>query len=332
MITWILLLPWLLFLTCHGALSGRTWLWALPEMVPPIAFVLVPLVAVVSVSLVAPRGGWEWAALLGLLLLGAGMRWNGVDLPRTSTKAPSAEALPLALFAWNTEFWDQGKDLHTFIDFLRAQDADVYLLQEYAYWGEDRAVPPGSIEKLGAAMPDHQVFTQGELAMVVRRDLAPRLGPGIEEIALRVDVSVGRAAVAIYNVHMPEPVDLGRSPLRLTFYRFVRSQARKRGEAFRALQELLVDAPRTLLMAGDFNSSPAMRLMNRLRAQYVDVMRTTGSPYLATWPAGRLRLWRIDWILGSGDMTTEHARLVAPQGLSDHEGQFCVLQITQHRE
>jgi endonuclease/exonuclease/phosphatase (EEP) superfamily protein YafD len=326
MIAWILLVTWTVFVALHGLLSGRTWLWVIPEMVPPIAFVAVPLVAAAFV-LYAPGADRRWAAALVLALLGAGLPWNGITLPMAAGEAgcSSGGVAPVVVFVWNTEYWDQGEDAASFLHFLRSQAADVYLLQEYVYWEGEREVPAVGIAELAAAMPDHVVFAEGELVTVIRRRLVPRLMPGAPGTALRTDISVGRTTMALYNVHMPVQLDLNKSPFRAEFYHVLRDRAQQRKRAFQAVEELLREAPSRFVLGGDFNSSPAMRAMNRLRARHVDVMRSAGRAYLATWPARWHRLWRIDWVITSRQVTTEWARLIDPEGRSDHDGQLCAL-------
>ncbi len=326
---WLLLAGWAVFVALHTLLSGHTWVWAVPEMVPPIAFAAVP-VAAAGVALAAPGPGRGWAALLGLALLAAGTRWNGLTLP-TAGRQPAAPTEPaaadgqLVLFVWNTHYWDQGEDAASFLAFLRAQDADAYLLQEHVYWRDGHEMPAVGLDDLAAALPDHAVIADGELVTAVRRRYAPRRRPGVPGTALRTDVSVAGTTVALYNVHMPVQVDLDRSPLSAEFYRVLRQRSERQRRAFRAVGELLRQAPPAFVVGGDFNSSPAMRLMRRLRAGRVDVMRAAGRPYLATWPAGRRRLWRIDWVLASGQLRADWARLVDPAGRSDHDGQLCAL-------
>jgi hypothetical protein len=358
-----LLVAWTAVIALHYLLSGRTWLWALPEMAPPIAFAAVPLAVAVLALLRPPAGGggWRWAVpALALVSLAAGARWSGVTLrpPRRATPATgpvagrvagSAAAVPgrpaaapVVAFVWNTQFWDQGKDRELFHRFIRERAADVYFLQEYVHWA-GREVPAAGIEKLAASMPDHEVFIDGGLVTLVHRRLAPLRRPGIPGTALRVDITAGAAepygssgsygsagpygaaSVALYNIHLPAPLDPGKSPFKAPFYRFVREQAGQRRRAFQALDELLDDAPPALFMGGDFNSSPAMRGMRRLRGRLADALGPAGGPYPATWPAGRWRLWRIDWTFTSPQVAVESARIVDPEGLSDHAGQLCVI-------
>jgi endonuclease/exonuclease/phosphatase (EEP) superfamily protein YafD len=296
-------------------------------MIPPIAFVAVPLIAMGFSLHAASAENRYWAPALALVLLGAGQSWSGITLPQLRNTGRSARETitPVVIFVWNTEFWDQGKDEESFHRFLRAQAADVYLLQEYVYFDGGREVPAAGIERLAASMPDYDVFVEGELVTLVHHRLAPRRKPGVPETMFRTDILVDRASIALYNVHMPAPLDLGKSLFTANFHQFVRTQATKRQRAFKAVEELLSEAPSMLFMGGDFNSSPAMRAMRRLRRRYVDVMRSAKSPYVATWPAKARSLWRIDWALASPQVTVDWARLVDPGGLSDHAGQLCAI-------
>jgi len=323
---WALLGGWAVFVLLHSLLSGRTWLWAVPEMVPPIAFAAVPVLAAAA-AVASPGPPRRWAVPAGAALVAAGLRWNGLTLPGVRRRTGARRAGSFVLFVWNTHYWDQDLDSASFLGFLADHDADVYLLQEYVYWQQVREVPASGLAELAAALPDHVVLDDGELVTAVRRRLAPRPVPGLPGLAQRTDISVGGSVVALVNVHMPVQVDLDRSPLRAEFYRQLRHRSGRQRQAFRAVADLLRLAPPAFVLGGDFNSSPAMCLMRRLRSGRVDVMRTAGHPYLATWPAGRRRLWRIDWVLASRRVRADWARLVDPGGRSDHHGQLCALRV-----
>lgn len=332
LIAWIPLLIWAVFVVLHALLSGRTWLWALPEMLPPIAFVAVPLLTAVPVAFMPAGIGRLWAAGLSLASLAVGMRWSGVTLPRTARERgeTAGEESPIVVFAWNTEYWDQGKDSAAFHRFFRSRRADVYLLQEYVNFDFEshREVPASGIARLRAELPDHEVFVRDRLVTAVHRRLAPRPMPGVPDVALRVDITVGGVTVALFNIHLPEPMDLALNPFGARFYRFVRAKAKQRRQAFATVGALIREAGPPVVVGGDFNSSPAMQAMKRLHRCHVDVMRYAGRRYLATWPAGprRLcRLWRLDWLFTSPEIATDWAGLVDSGGLSDHEGQLCAL-------
>jgi endonuclease/exonuclease/phosphatase (EEP) superfamily protein YafD len=322
LIMWIPLGVWTVFVALHVLLSGRVWLWAIPELIPPFAFVVVPLVAG-AIVLIPSGSSRPLAVVFVVALLAVGLRWSGLTVPRGTREDMGDD--PLVVFVWNTQHWDQGLDAASFLRFLSTHDADVYLLQEYTYWEGGQEIPATGIAELAATMTEHEVFVDGELVTLVRRRLGPRARPGVSGTALRVDISVSGKTVALYNVHMPIQIDIRTSPFGAEFYRVLRYRTLRQWRAFRAVEDLLRHAPARHVIGGDFNSSPVMQLMSRLRARRVDVMRSAGQFYLATWPAGRRPLWRIDWILTSRLVTTAWARLVDPEGRSDHQGQLCAL-------
>ncbi|HEY0698048.1 MAG TPA: hypothetical protein VGD43_09595, partial [Micromonospora sp.] len=127
---------WLTFTVAHLALTGRWWLWLLPDLLPPLAYLLVPVLLLVAVPLVGrlrrplpsrPRAVVLLASAVALLL---GVPEAGLNPYALAGRDP-VPAGALRVFVWNTEYWDQGADPQRFLDFLRAQRADLYLLQEH---------------------------------------------------------------------------------------------------------------------------------------------------------------------------------------------------------
>ena len=142
---------WLVFVALHRALSGRVWWWQVPELVPPIAFAVVP-VLLLAVALPARLArGWITAVTLASVVLGGGL--SGLNPASLWHRPAPAPPDAITVFSWNTWYWDQPaeggamppptgtppREVADFYRYLRDQRADVYLLQEYVYFGRIRS-------------------------------------------------------------------------------------------------------------------------------------------------------------------------------------------------
>ncbi|MFJ4905971.1 endonuclease/exonuclease/phosphatase family protein [Streptomyces sp. NPDC093249] len=328
---------WALLVVPGLSLSGRWWLWLLPDLVPPPAFVVVPLLlSALAYGLTGGRARrWLLAALVAVLLAGAGragLHW-GALLPGGGPGPAPANALKV--FSWNTLYWDTTDDPDAFHRFLRSKDADVYLLQEHLAWdGTHRETD--RLDRLRAEFPGYHLVARGELVTLSRYPVvaAPPVGPGPAPAdsapwrerfewnkVLRTDVDVAGTVVSFYNVHMPVQLDIERSPLSPDFYRVVRETDAVRREHYAAL---LADAranPRPLLISGDFNTTPAMGDLRGLRESFRDALSASSSFLPGTWGVAGAALWRIDWTFTDEGLRVHRYALVSPAGLSDHKGQ-----------
>ncbi|MFF9148164.1 endonuclease/exonuclease/phosphatase family protein [Streptomyces sp. NPDC014861] len=320
-------------------LSGAWWPWLLPDLAPPIAFLAVPLALLALCAGVRDRVRRRWlaAALVVLLLAGAGragVHW-GALVPGGGP--PPAPAGALRVFSWNTLYWDTTDDPAAFHRFLRSKDADVYLLQEYLAWRDGTHTEIDRLAALRAAFPGYRVVARGELVTLSRFPVVatPPVGPGQaaddrsvpwrerfeRNKVLRTDVDVAGRVVSFYNVHVPVQLDIERSPLSRGFYRVVRETDAVRKEHFAAL---LADAranPRPLLISGDFNTTPAMGDLDGLRGAFSDAVAASSSALPVSWGPGPLPLWRLDWTFTGGGLRVHRYALTDPGGLSDHRGQ-----------
>ncbi|HVQ94853.1 MAG TPA: endonuclease/exonuclease/phosphatase family protein [Mycobacteriales bacterium] len=331
-------LAWLLYVPTHLLLSGRWWVWAIPDLLPPLTFLAVPLLLLAAAPLARPAGRWVAAAAVLTLVLGAGLA--GLN-PRALVGGGDgpAPAGALRVLSWNTGVWDHGDDPDHFYGFLRAQRADVYLLQEYepphsggraGGTAEQRAAEVAAdVATLRRNSPGFSVIVRGELVTLTRLPIVtttalPAELPGADwrtvyerSKALRTDVRVGGRTVSIYNVHIPIQIGLGRS----AFSTATRDRFADRRRQYRALADDIAGNPNPVLVAGDFNTSPSMGELRTLRGRLRDAIRADGALIPTSWPVGvpvLPRLWRLDWALATPSVAVhEYARL-DPQGMSDH--------------
>lgn len=347
---------WLGFVAAQLAFAGRVWWWSLPELAPPLVFVLVPLLLLVIAPLARPARGRIAVVLVGALLLG----WDisGVNAPALWHRPPPAPADALTIFSFNTWYWDQPRtparlrppeagtsatDRDAFYTYLRDQDADVYLLQEYVYMWDDFA--PFRVtdrERIEAEFPEHHVAILGEFVTLSRYPIRAQTGldlrpwlteehgvrppPGSElpeyytTKALRTDIEVGSRLISLYNTHIPPP-DQRTSLHRGESRQAVRLQYDLRRASLRSLAEDVAANPLPTVVTGDFNSSPASGMPRLLPDRLVDAAPALRSLYPATWSEQwPLPLWRIDWAFTTAELTVHDYDLIRAGDLSDHSG------------
>lgn len=338
-------LLWAVFLALHAALSGRWWFWLLVELAPPVLLVVVPLLLLAVTPLAARR------VRLPLALVQAGALAFGLPASGLALTASAGGGAPdLTVFAWNTDYWHQADDPEEFYAYLRAQRADVYLLQEYLNF-TDRPIRIDELDRIRAAFPGYHVAAASELITISRLpiaawrpiDASPRLSTAegvappagtdwrdyYTTKALRTDLRIGDRLVSLYNVHLAVQIELQESPLSGDFYRFVRGQFHRRAAQLATLHADLAANPNPVLVAGDFNATSWMR---ELRT-FCDTLRchdpVTPSWLPASWPAqGLPRLWRLDWVFSRGAVTVADYRFLPGTGMSDHLPQRVALSVS----
>jgi hypothetical protein len=345
-------LAWLLFVILHRLLSGRTWPWALLDLVPPLVFVAVPA-ALLAVAPLARPVRWRIMAVQVISgLLGAGL--SGINLATVWYTPPPAPPGAITLVSWNTEFWDQNwssserKDAADLYRYLRELDADVYQLHEYLHIDDHRPIRIDMLPQLRREFPAHHIAVAGELITLSRFPIVQRRGldlrpwlpdeqkvvpPALADFPdyyitkmLRTDVLVNGTTISFYNGHVHQP------STRLSLYRgdtrrANRHQENLRRASFRALQADINSNHHPVIVGADLNSSSAMGTRRLLPDRLVDHTRALSSIYPTTWKAGGIGLWRIDWLLTTPDVAVHRYDLLGPDGLSDHRAQRAILSV-----
>lgn len=348
-------LAWLVFVVAQLVLSGHWWAWLLPDNLPPLLFVLVPLLFLLAapalrvVRVRLPVSGCCWLAASALLAGVLGFGQSGVNLAALTGPPGPPPPGALHVFAWNTQYWDQTDDPDRFYAFLTARHADVYLLQEYLNWddskGENGAVRVVDTARLHRDFPGYTVVTRGELLTLSRFPVVatPPVGPdraiaGRLDVdwqtefrtakVLRTDLLVSGRVLSVYNVHIPVHVDPGLNPLSGGFYDYVRHADAQRQAQYQGLVVDIATNPHPTLLAGDFNTTPAMGDLSALRATMRDAADASRSLYPVSWQSGGwLRFWRLDWTFVTRGVRVYRYAFGDAQGMSDHRPQDMTVSV-----
>jgi endonuclease/exonuclease/phosphatase (EEP) superfamily protein YafD len=329
---------WLAFCVLHLVLSGRWWMWLLPDIVPPPLFVAVPLLLMALAPLARPAR--RLIALLCTASVVVGLGFVGVNLAGLGgggTPGPRS----VHVVAWNTEYWHQDDNPDGFFGYLKAQQADVYLLQEYINFDQrtNTVTRIDDLDRIRREFPGYHVVARGELITLSRYPIVaqPLVWPDRDTPdentdagwqpyferakVLRTDLIIDTQVVSFYNVHIPVQFDVSLKPWSGAFYTAMHAKAGNRRQQFAGLAGALSANHAPWLVAGDFNTSQAMDDIDAVAAEGTDVAQAGGPLYPASWPAGGLTMWRVDWAFTHGPMHALRYALRDPDGTSDHRAQ-----------
>ncbi|MFF2301123.1 endonuclease/exonuclease/phosphatase family protein [Streptomyces sp. NPDC058128] len=329
-------LAWLVLLLVEWAADGRIWLGHLVGIVPPAVFAVVPLLLAALAPLARGAARWRSLAAAALALV-VGFGQSGFDPAALWRSEPRPGPDSVRVFAWNTNSWNQllGTQDH-FYAFLKAKDADVYLLHEYQHVTADRKgrLPIDDLARLHREFPGYEVAVRGELVTLSRFPILrqPAVGPAAglppgadwraeyrENKVLRTDVRVGGRTVSFYNVHMPVWNSMPDGLLSAAFYRHMRERFAPRRAQYAGLEADLAANRNPVVVAGDFNATAAMSDLDPLRERLDDAADVSTDPYPTSWEEGGWKpFWRTDWAFTGNGAKAERYEFNEPEKLSDH--------------
>jgi hypothetical protein len=325
----------------HVLLSGRTWVWNVPDLTPPLLFLLGPLALAAALAPLTLRGAATrrrpalvaWALTLLALALGVGQA--GLNPPALTGGIADGPAPQSALrvVSWDTLYWDSLAP-DRFYQYLKAQQADIYLLQEYRQ-GEDA--------RLRRELPGYQIATVGDLITVSRFPIVanlpfetnPQPPPGTDDIfflkgwkwgAMRTDVLVGGRVLSAYNVHFYDQFYLNAFPLAPAFYDNIRGLDEGRRVQLDMVLSDVRQNPNPLLVSGNFNLLPNMGDMQRFAA-LKDAGRAGRSLYPTSLRFFGPSFWLMDRTFTTQDVGVHQFALRSPDGLSSHDLQETVISV-----
>jgi endonuclease/exonuclease/phosphatase family metal-dependent hydrolase len=326
---------WTIFLVLHILFTGRWWPWFIVDATPPLTLVVVPLLLLAGAPLARPVRRWLSVVLVVLLL--AGTHLAGYGPGWTNAAAGSTRGTAVKVFAWSTNYWQMSDDKDAFYAFLRRQNADVYLLQEYLYWkgGQewqgDQPIRIDDSARLRAEFPGYRLSVEGELLTLSRLPVVadhhqrvPSTGTdwywkGAK--AQRTDIRVGGRTISFYNAHLPVPFSIG-NPLSGRSYRFLKGHGAWWTGELRRLRTDLAGNPNPAVVAGDFNT-PWMELSSVGAGAVMHSPATSLLP-ARSWPVSDYslpRLWRLDWLYTTRGLAVPSYHFGGGAAFSDHAAQ-----------
>lgn len=346
---------WLVFVVLQLLLAPVWPLWTLVDLVPPVLFVVVPvLVLLLAVPWPVARVRmpvWSRTGVIAVAVaasvLGAGQ--SGLNWPALfgGGGAEPTTAGAIRVVSWDTLMWGQHKNCAQFYGYLLAQHADVYLLQEHVQGVTNQLSPIGDTAALLAAFPGYHVATAGELVtlsrfpIVAARPLATSATPPPDVTytawpdfwryrILRTDIAAPGHVLTFYNLDLPDVFDLDLNPLEPRFYATVDELSASREIQFRALHADLGHDPGPAVISGVTNTLPDSGQLHWFDG-LSDAARAGGGFYPTTLAFNGLSLWRMDWTFTTSAVRVHSYRLVDPAGLSTHRLQSFVISLADGR-
>lgn len=215
----------------------------------------------------------------------------------------------ISVFTWNSRFWDDGIDESDAIAFLKEQNADVYLIQEFM----TRTGKEIDESNVTEAFPEFSVHKTGELLTLSRFEIIERHNNNQDEF-LRTDILVENTRVSFYNVHIP--VHIFRDGERMEYLHDWRI------EEIDKLAADLRENTNPYVVSGDFNTTKSMGLLSKLDSLSFDSINQSREIIPSTWSLFGVNLWRIDYLFTDYDQKIEAVsyQRIDPEGLSDHAG------------
>ncbi len=344
------LVLWTTFLAAFYGLTGGHWWWRPLELMPPLTFAVVPLFLLVLTPLA--RGARLRLAAAALCCVLLGLPLVGLNLYALPGLG-GGSAVPagaLRVFSWNTEYWDDSDDPDAFYDFLKAQRADVYLLQEHVSWDlpGHRPIRSDHRAELQARFPGYHVVAVGEVLTMSRYPIEdwhgldswpylPGNGLGMPPDSsfpeyyrykvLRTDLRIRGRVTTFYNVHVPVQLDISMDPASSQFTEFMRAQEKRREATYRVLEHDIDHNRLPMVVAGDMNGTAAMGELGGLGSRLRDALPASDELYPVSWPSGGPSLWRLDWAFTSESVKVHTYDMVDAEGMSDHRAQALTMTL-----
>ncbi len=350
----IILLLGLLLVAFHVSLVGQLAICNFTGSIPTFIFVLIPIFWLGFELFQKERKlCWSIGASLALLL---GITQSDLNLlPPPKTVITTNSSQELKIFNWNTNCWDQHKNKDQFYRYLKKQQADVYLLQEYLYgsldWSDPKnqisaaeirrqkffricSVVPGfpihyqwidDTQRLKTEFPGYYLATNQQFVIISRFPIISSQADYSEQYAV-TDLKIRGRTVRFFNVHLLLHIE-PENPLKPYFYEALRRRFLARKLALKNLQRDLQNTKHDYLIAGDFNSSKAMGVMGELFKQHQDAASYSRELLPLTFQFAGLKLWRFDYVLlpKKGNLQVKSFRNLKHNGLSDHDPQWLEL-------
>jgi endonuclease/exonuclease/phosphatase (EEP) superfamily protein YafD len=322
-------------------LGDSAWPFNFFNLFTPLYFAPLALVVPALALLRARR-----AALVGVALLALALTWPIQWYWPRGEATPTPGALTVRVLTFNA--LRSNHELGVDSDWLRAQNADVLFLQEMSeyygqYWVQwlDEQYPYWVQHGTNITMSRHPLRDGGAHRAPTLPD-AQNENSQTADDGQSVEVRFGLSlltlegqTIALYNVHMPQPVDPARFGLRNSFQRMAANYATAYRDTFiRALLDVLRAETRPFIAGGDFNTHDQNAIYAEIAALMNDSFRARAYGPGWSWPVGEntsLNLplppfLRLDYIWHSDDFRALQA-WQGPALSSDHVPLVALLEL-----
>ncbi len=328
---------WLAFIILHIILAGRVFLWNFPASAPTFLFTIISVLLLLYFLFQKKKRVINLVIVLICLILS--LTQLDINLLRETRDTKELENYsPIKVICWNTNMWDQDKDKDKFYSFIKKQNADVYLLQEYLHYktDEDNGQPfrlcnivPGfplqfmhvdDSERIKKEFPGYYFSINDQFVIISRFPIKNSYTDYSEQYAV-TDVDIKGRNVRFYNVHMLLHIEI-TNPLKPYFYNALYKRFLVRQIGFKDLNMDLKNEKSDYFVAGDFNSTKAMGVMDNLLKNHIDGVKYSNDILPLSYKLYGFKLWRIDFSLlpkANDNIRFKTYKTISPENLSDHD-------------
>ena len=228
-------------------------------------------------------------------------------------------------------------------DYLDKTDADVILLQEFFFPGEDKNASIAELEALTATK--YHCYTnyfngqRNSILTLSKHQLinVESLRRDNKSYAVICDMVKGSDTIRIFNVHLqslhlnmedysniPQTSDDVKSKAG-KLYSNLSTAFKEREMQVEVLQNMINDSPYRIVLAGDLNDTPTSHTYRTLTKILNDTFKEVGSGFGFTFRD--IPLMRIDYMFHSENIESQSFIIEKHKGMSDHDaivGTFCI--------
>ncbi len=326
-------IAWFILVVINLGFNSYWWPWELLSAIPTFFWGIIGLI-MLGVSILTRN----LKVILPMLVAGVlVMPFVDFSLPTKDKFFPTASAslanssTQIKVFNFNTLTWHSG-DEQEFIDFLRAQDSDIYHLQE-AFDQQLNLID--AVSYLKPHFPDYEILQAGDTVTMSRLKVVGQAQSEMYHLwqgYLRTDVEVDGQIYSFYNIHLPVPIRPDKITGWQQFAEATQGLFVARNDHMR---ELKTDIARQqsqnipVVLTGDFNSTSFHQFMHDLETNYMltDAHSYGYVGYPITFEFYGLRLWRLDWALVDSSLTVNKYAEITKRDFSDHDAILLTLQL-----
>jgi len=300
--------------------AGRVWFWNVFSIIPPVFFTLLYLVLIFWNIAKQNKFG------IAFVIICFPMFIHSSDFSlKLFVDQKSLDSQTIKVFNWNTQFWDEDNKKE-FYDFLIAQDADVYHLQEHIRFRNGYFIELEDIDEIKEVFKDYTVVKKTEFITITRLPVIQSFKEE-ESYYLRVDVQVNKNILSLYNVHIPVQINPGLFPDAYRFAVDLKHRFDFRNQEYGKLIKDIQSNTNEFYISGDFNTTRSMGKIHDVIALGKDASYAGDNLFNATWSINSLKLWRIDYSIVHNGLKVLEYKEVDPLQYSDHWAQSVTVQL-----
>lgn len=320
----VMCLFWFIFLVTYSLLSDDVWIFSIFSIIPPIFFLIFSFIHLFLMIIVIFRYDHTFKSITLFCVVGSIIISLNFSDILISFKNNEVQEDDYIIFNLNTEFWEDKEDIDSFYSFLKAQNADIYHLQEYMHNEEQNKLTKESLDltlkQLQEVFPDYEIIQYGEFVTMSRLPVA-EIDEELDNKYLRTDIWIDETIVSFYNVHVPVHINADLRHDYLELLKDMRERFKWRNEVFDTLKDDISKNQKPTIVTGDFNTTRSMQKMSRLTDFLHDSAYEASSPIVTSWKLKTINSWRIDYVLGNKSIMFSEYLTIDSLNFSDHLAQ-----------